>query len=269
VAEASFHVGEARAARGETDAARSLFRNALVAANPRRADVLYRLGFVELQREEYQAAAEALRALVEEHAESELVPEALFLWGEALFRLERPADAAEVLGRARGAAREPELQAKVLFRLGLALGELERWSECEAALTELAQRHGDFPNLAEAELWRGRALLAQEKGRAARGALERTIALDKGALAARARVALGKSLEAEGRSEEALSEYLKVALLYADEEALPEALFRAGGVLEALGDPAKARQQYEELVEKHPRAAQVAEALARIRALGG
>ena len=267
VAEASFHVGEARLARGESDAAIGLYRNALVDSNPRRTDVLYKLGFVELQRGELEPAAEAFRTLVETAPESPLVPEALFLAGEAAYRQERHADALELLGRARSAARDPELGAKILFRLGLANGALERWSECEAALAELAQRHPEFPNLAESELWRGRSLLALGKPRAARAALERTVALDKGSLAAQARVGLGRVCEAENRSDDALSEYLKVALLYADEDAVSEALFRAGAALEALGDPEKALAQYRELAQKHPRSSYASQASARIRAL--
>jgi TolA-binding protein len=160
-----------------------------------------------------------------------------------------------------------ELRTKALFRLGLALGELGRWSECEGRLAELARAAPQFPNLAEAELWRGRALAEQRKTRPARAAFERTLALDQGELAAAARLGLGKLAEAEGQMDAALSEYLKVALLYAHEESVSEALFAAGRVLEAQGQADKAGARYRELVEQHPDSPFAARAQERLRDL--
>src|SRR6185503_11903503 len=124
-----------------------------------------------------------------------------------------------------------------------------------------------FPNLAEAELWRGRALAAQKKGRAARAAFERTLALDQGELAAQARLGVAGLLEGEGRTDDALSEYLKVALLYAHEPSVAEALFRAGRALETLGDPKKAAERYRELVTQHAASPFAREARERLRVL--
>ena len=109
----------------------------------------------------------------------------------------------------------------------------------------------------------GRALAAQRKRRAARQAFERVVADDRGELAAQARLGIGLLLENEGRTDEALSEYLKVAFLYAHDEEVAEALFRAGTCLEALGDADKALEQYEEILSKHPRANYAREAKAR------
>src|SRR5262249_4458851 len=155
-----------------------------------------------------------------------------------------------------------------LFRAGLALGQLERWSECEAALAELARSAPQFPNLAEAELWRGRALVGQQKTRAARAAFEHTVSLDKGELAAQARLALARLLEGENRAEDALAEYLKVAVLYAHEPSVAEALYRAGTVLEAQGDAQKAGERYREVVTDHARSPFAAQARERLEALG-
>ncbi len=265
-AEAAFHLGEARFERGDSQQALLLYEDAIRAENPRAPDALYKLGFLRLQRGELEPAEQALRALLERAPENGLGAEARFLLGEVLYRRELYAEAAAELARARPAAADV-LLARILFRLGLALGRLERWSECEEALSELASRFGDFPNLAEAELWRGRALAAQKKTRGARAAFERTIALDPGELAAAARLALGALLETEGRTEEALSEYLKVALLYAHEESVAEALLRAGQALETLGQGEQARERYRELVSDHPRSAFAASARARLREL--
>ncbi len=126
------------------------------------------------------------------------------------------------------------------------------FAECDAALARLAKDAPDFPNLAEAELWRGRALAALNKARAAGQAFGRVLSLDAqtgaGVLSARARLGLGKLSHSDQRFEEALSDFLKVAVLYSDDEAVAEALYLAGVCLEALGDPANALLRYQEVV---------------------
>ncbi len=267
LAEASYHVGEAVLAAGNAARAVALFQEAAAVAHPRTADALYKLAFVHLGAGELAQAAEALQMLLEHHAESELADEARFLAGECAFRAQRFDEAARFFQSAREHARG-ELLARTLFRAGLALGQLGRWDECEAALSELARSFPQFPNLAEGELWRGRALAAQQKGRAARAAFERTLALDQGELAALARLGLGALLEAEGRLDDALSEYLKVALLYANEDAVAEALFASGRVLEAQQDGPRAAARYGELCDQYPRSRFAAPARERLQALG-
>jgi TolA-binding protein len=268
LAEASYHVGEARLAAGDAPRALELFTRASAnAEHPRAEDALYKLGFVQLERGERAAAAKTLASLIERYPAGAFADEARFLLGECAYRDGNWAEAARLCLAAKAQA-SGELRAKALFRAGLALGQLERWSESEAALAELAQGFPQFPNLAAAELGRGHALAAQKKGRAARAAYERVLALDSGALAAHARLGVGTLAEAEGRLDDALSEYLKVALLYADDAAVGEALFSAGRVLEAQGNGEQARARYAELVGEHADSAFADPARERLRALG-
>ena len=74
-------------------------------------------------------------------------------------------------------------------------------------------------------------------------------------------------LEAEGRTDVALSEYLKVAVLYAHDEEVAEALFRAGSCLEHLGNREQAAAQYQEVVRDHASARFARNAGDRLRAL--
>jgi TolA-binding protein len=204
---------------------------------------------------------------VDEHPEHELVGEALFLLGESHFRQESWREAAQALERLRRDSPEHQVMPKALFRLGIALVELERWAEAADALSELARRHPEFENRVEGELWRGKALAAQGKHTAARQAFERVIADDRGELAAEARLGLGALHEARDQLEEALSEYLKVALLYAHDDKVAEALFRAGSCLERLGDLEKASLQYRELLDEHEDSPFAERARERLRAL--
>jgi TolA-binding protein len=236
--------------------------------HPRAAEALQELGLACLAGGELEEAERAFARLLAEQGASPLASEARFLLGECAFRRGDHGEAARRLAAARDGGAAGDVRARVLFRLGLSLGHLGRWSECEPALAELARAFPAFPNLAEGELWRGRALAALGKARAARAALERALALDSGELAAGARLELGRLAEGEGRLEDALSEYLKVALLYAHEELVGAALFGAGRVLEAQGAPEQAAARYRELVSEHAASADAPRARERLRALG-
>ncbi|MEQ1894692.1 MAG: tetratricopeptide repeat protein, partial [Planctomycetota bacterium] len=265
---AAFHLGDAELAAGDSRAAEAHFQDATRAPHARSDDALYKLAFALLARGEIDGARRALAKFQAECKDSELAPEAGFLAGECDWRAGDVAGAAKKLAAVLPLA-QGELRSRVLFRAGVAAGTLESWSECEAALSELARDFPEFPNLAEGELWRGRALLEQKKPRPARAAFERTLALDQGELAAGARLGLGRLLAGEGKLDDALSEYLKVALLYAHEESVSEALYRAGETLEALEDPAKAAARYREVLAEHARSPFAERARERLRVLEG
>jgi len=269
VAEASFFVGEARFDSGNEERAIELYTASIQQASPMRANALYKLGFAELQRENLRAAEEAFGVLVDEYPASELWGESLFLLGETRFRQERYSEAVLAFQLLRREAPDHDVTPKALFRLGVALGHTESWEACEQTLALLARQHPEFENLAEAELWRGRALAARGNRRPARQAFERVVALDRGELAAQARLGIGRLLEGEDRFDEALSEYLKVAVLYGHEGPVSEALYRAGACLETLGDAEKARRQYTEVIEEHPDSRFAKPARERLSALPG
>ena len=253
LAEASFFVAEARFEAGAKEAALPLYRAAAVPASPVAALALYKLGLAELDRGDARAAETALSTLVAQHQQSEVYGEGLFLLGEARFRLGAFDAAAADLERLRRERPEHEVMPKALFRLGLAYAELGRFEECDAVLSELLKKNPRFENLAEAELTRGRALSALGRGRPARQALGRVLQLDgESVLAARAHLLLGKLARSEGDLEAALSEFLKVAVLYAAEEEVAEALFLAGECLDEEKKPDAARARWREAADQHP-----------------
>lgn len=269
VSEVAFALGEARfEAR---DDARALAAYALVGAkSPFHDRALYKRGFTCLRAGDAASAAREFGRLVDEHAESALFHEALFLRGEALYRSERLEEALACFTRVRQEAPRHEVMPKVLFRAGLVCARLERWREAADTLSLLARTKPDFENLDEAELWRGRALAALGDTRAARSAFDRVIQHDKGALGDRARIEIGRASVAAGDLEGALSSFLKTAVLSGDSDAVAEALWNAGDVLERLGQADRAAQQYREIVEQHAAssfAARAKEKLARARAV--
>ena len=252
VAEAAFFVGEALFDAERTEEASGLYASAAVEGSPVAAQALYKQGFAHLRRDDPAGAAASFARLVAEHPDDELRGEALFLLGEARYRTGDFEAAVAPLEELRKSAPRHEVIPKALFRLGLSLGELGRWRETESVLADLAKRFPRFENLAEAELWRGRALAGLGDRRSARLAFERVVAMDKGVLAARARIGLGELELAAGAHEEALSQFLKVAVLYAHSEEVAEALVLAGDCLVAMGDDDRAREQYREVLSSHP-----------------
>lgn len=268
VAEAAFRLGEARFAAGADARAVEYFDAAAASADEAvAAPALYKAGFTRLRANDAEGAERAFAAFVAKYPKHELATESLFLLGEARYRRDDLAPAIEALERVRQEAPRHAVIPKVLFRLGLCYGRRERWKECTDALTELVKRAPEFANLAEAELWRGRARAATGDARGARAAFDRVLALDKGLLSADAHLEIGRLLFEAQDEEGALSEFLKVAVLYAGDEQVCEALVLAGQVLEAQGKPEDAAKQYREAREKHPKARYAAEAARRLAEL--
>ncbi len=269
LSEALFRLGENCYAKGADAQAIPLYDAAASEASAPIVDrALYKAGFARMRSNDVAGAEKSFQKLVDEHPQSELFHETLFLLGEAQFRQRHFEAAAKNLERVRREAPRHAVLPKALFRLGLTLGELQRWKESAEVLAALVKANPDFPNLAEAELGRGRALAESGDVRAGRAALERVLALDKGLLSAQAHLELGRLSYGANDLDGALSEFLKVAVLYDGDEEVAEALVLAGRVLEEQKQLDKALAQYKEALEKHPKARYAGEAQKRLSELG-
>jgi len=268
LAEAAFFVGEAWFKLG--DAQKAVDAYVVAADNPAcpvAAEAKYKLGFTLLRAENVADAAASFGRVVTDHEGHALHGESTFLYGECLFRLGQYDKAAEQFLALKSKQPLHQIMAKNLFRLGMAQFQLEQFAEADATLTELTTKYPEFGNVTEGELWRGRSLAALGKRRAAQQAFERVLARDKGVLSARAYLGVGKlQLEAE-ETEEALSSFLKVAVLYGTEAEVSEALYYAGLCLEQQGDTTRAAQQYNEILTRYPKGAWAAQAGERLKAI--
>lgn len=265
VAELHFFIGEAYFAAEDDAKAAPCYAVASVNGAPQVAErALYKAGFSLLRSGDNEEATAAFASLVERFPAGALAPESMFLAGEARYRDGDDEKAAEWLRRMLKAAPKHASRPKALFRLGVAEGRLENWRGSADALTELVAKSPDFPSVVEAELWRGRSLSRLDERRAARQSLSRVVEKDKGVLSAQARIELGRLSEKENDDEAAISEYLKVAVLYGHADECSEALVRAGDVLKRTGEPERARAQYEEAVKDYPKTAWAAEARKRL-----
>lgn len=271
--EAAFFLGEARFATGDDERAAQAYD--LAARSPDgevQSRALYKAGFARLRQagllaasEDQKEAAKAaplwtrsatdFERLVKDHPRSELYGESLFLAGECAYRSERLEDCASWMTRLLKERSVHATRHKALFRLGLSQAKLERFKRAASTLATLRKDAPEFESIIEAELWRGESLLQIGDMRAARKALERVVSEDRGVLSAHAYLALGRLAQAQDDLDEALSQYLKVAVLYALDAEVAEALFRAGNVLEAKGDLERAIDQYEDAKKRFPKTA--------------
>jgi len=96
-------------------------------------------------------------------------------------------------------------------------------------------------------------LMALDRKKEARSAFDRVLTKDKGLIAARARLQIGAWHMDRDQAEDALAEYLKVALLYAHADEVAEATYRAGQCLEKTGDTVAEKKQYTDASTKHPK----------------
>jgi TolA-binding protein len=267
--EAFFFVGEALFAEGQDQRAGAAYARAATSPDPEVAGrALYKGGFAHLRRGDLDQAALCFETLVTDYPRSELFGESLFLLGEARYRQGKYAAAIAVLERMRRQAPRHGSLPKALFRLGVAHTRQEHWRQGAEVLGLLAKAAPDFPQLTEAELWRGRALVGLHQPRAARAAFERVIERDRGILAAQAHIELGRQHLAAGERDDALSKFLYVAVLFASPEEVSEALFLAGQVLESQNNIEAARSRYREALADYPDAAFTARCKSRLTELG-
>lgn len=268
--EAAFFVAEARFERGEDPRACDLYERALEAADAAlRPAALYKLGFVRLRGEQFEEAASHFERVANEAPQHELAGESLYLAGEALARAGRWQRAITDLQRLIELHPEHASVNKALFRVGVASGELGQWETCERSLAQLARRAPKFEGAAEADLWRGRAAAARSDARAAKAAFERVCAADRGRFGALARIELGRLSSAAGEHEDALAQFLKVALLYEKSDVVAEASLGAAGELEALDQREKALERYRAVAAEYPDTPFAQRAQQRVRELSG
>ncbi len=268
LSEARLALGEGLAEAGDSSGACTQLAAAAQAGSPVVDRVLVRLAWERLATGATEEALRDLERFEKECAPSRERPRALALRGEALARLDRQPECAQVLMEARALVREPALRELVLERLGTALTKTERWREAADVLAEYLREFPKGAAVATAQLERGRALAQLGDERGARAAFERALA-GGGVVAARARLERAQMARAAGDRETALSEALKAALLTDDPESSPQALWLASELLEEQGEADAARARLREIVERYPRTPLGARAKAALGATPG
>jgi TolA-binding protein len=234
--------------------------------------VLYRLGRTQIELEDWVAAEATLDRLVREYPDSSRIREARFLLAEAALRrdhFEAAEAALAALESGSPGAPDPDaFRRLVRLRHVQSLLGVRRWNDAltraDALLRELPAAD---PAIAELDFARGRALLGLARPNEARAAFKVVIDARKGGdLAAQAQLMRGETYFHESRFREALSEFLKVHVLYDAPRWQAAALLEAGKVYERLAQWRDAAESYERLCSEFPKDPRAAEARDRLEA---
>ncbi len=217
----------------------------------------YRLAVCEFELGRFSQAAELFEEFIALFTDSSLIASASLLCGEALHSLGKYDRAAVHLTRVveeysvgRRVLTPQPAYGPSLLRLGQCLAKLQRWPRSEQVFAEYLSRFGDSDQWFQAQFGLGWARENQNRYEEAIGAYEKVVARHQGPTAARAQFQIGECLFAGKKYDQAVSELLKVDILYAYPEWSAAALYEAGQCFDRLVKPAQARAQFEAVVEK-------------------
>jgi TolA-binding protein len=252
LAEAIFFIAEAHFEAGRDVEAEQLYLLCEPKAGKLAEAAAYKRGFAALRRGAPKEARAAFEQQLRIAPEGQLSGESQYLLGEACWMTgdDRAAIAAleSLLSRQPRHATRP----KALLRLGLAQARLQLDQPALETLDAFVSEVPAAPERAEVELARARCHRRLAASLPAKQALLRVLELDQAGLAAAAQLELAGLARDQGRISEALTEYLKLPVLYEPSEPVAQALFGAAEMLEALKRPERAREQYAEFLRGFP-----------------
>jgi len=223
--DATFNLGLVLQKQGKHREAAALFESLL--ASPIKGKfppaLLEWLSVQHYEQNEFDKAAEAARQLAA-GAEEKLWEQAAWcLLGRALLAQKNTAGAEEAFGKALAVTATTDYRAEAALRLG-----------------EIAATHEDYE--------KAESLLREAARLAPAGS--------DGAIRVRAFFALGSVAEKAGNLEDASRHYMSVAILYDDNELVPQALRMASAIFKRRGMSDESDQALAELKERYPNQAE-------------
>ena len=266
--EANLHLGQAALDAKDTERARGLFAKVAGRYEPQ---ALYRAGFSLLEEGKNTAALPLFeRILGFGPKRSKLYDEAQFLAGECRYREQRYKAAAANYRKLLERSPDHDRAQVARLHLGECAARTKDAAAAIAVLDELLRRgiEGKAEN-ARALLWLGKAHLARHEYGPAEAAFAKVPKLSTGPLAAEAQFRIGESRVARGKPDDAVGAFLKLSLLYADKQWVSRGLLETGRCYAAMGQPAKAKKFFAELLDKHANSSFASEARAELARLKG
>ena len=233
VGDVRYKLGWALLKQGKPDDALPSFTQAAAKASlpAVAADARYQAARLLAGKGDYQQAAGLLEPFKAQYQDSDRAPAALVLLGRADLELKQEAPATEV------------------YNLVLT-------------------RYPDHACACEAQVGLARLYRQQKAYDKALDALAKALKTATGAVGAEAQYELGCTYRDRGETKTAAEEFLKVAILYADDRFGARAQFEAGQCYEKLGDTASALKTYKVVLRDYPKQQQVLDlAQARVKAL--
>jgi len=211
----------------------------------------YRLALCHFDDGQFEKAAELLHEFLQKWAAHPLAASAGYFCGEANFKLGRQQRAAEALTRVVESFKQDEVYGPSLLRLGECLAALQKWERSEQVFSQYLREFPDREQWFQAQFGLGWARENQGRHEEAMAAYRQVTAKHQGPTAARAQFQLGECLFARKQYQEAVSELLKVDILYAYPEWSAAALYEAGRCFEQMGKAVEAREQFKAVKDKY------------------
>ena len=264
VAECWFHVGRHHEQKSESTedenvkstelaAAADAFSKGVPAAKEAdlKEKLQYKLGDMRFRQENFAEASKVLLAQVNEHANGELAGPARYLAAESLLRLEDYQQAKPLFEQVINAKVE-QYMAEALFGAGKCAAATNDWPGSQKHFSALVSNHADFPLIHEARYGHAVALHKQNRLDEALPLYEQVTNETETEVAAKARFMVGEIAFAQKKFEDAIVNYLEVAVGYPYKEWQAMAQYETGRCFIELGDKAKAIAALKIVVDKHP-----------------
>jgi tetratricopeptide (TPR) repeat protein len=217
-------------------------------------EALFGVAKCEIPRENYEAARKTLQDIVSRFPSSALLPAVYLKLGSAYFLDEMYAEARDSYALSARTAVSPGIAADAFFNLSLACERLSDWQCTYDAALKVLETSAPLDLRASAVFKAGYAL--QELGRyeEAIDYYRQALSGAGSELSAEIRYWMGECYAAMGEFSLAVSEFLKVAYLYAGEGMWGvTAELRAASVYEKTGEINEAIKIYNKVIDKHGR----------------
>ena len=232
-----------------------------------REQAIYRLAICEYELGGFERTAELLQQLLGDFPKSSLTASACYFCGDSLAKIGRNKPAVKVLKRLIDEYPSDASCSAAMLRLGECLASLQRWSQSEQTFTTYLERYGDNDSWYQAQFGIGWARENQGRPEEALDAYRRVVDRHQGPTAARAQFQIGECLFARKKYELAVTELLKVDILYSYPEWSAAALYEAGRCFEAMGKLSEAHEQFSQVAERYRQTAWSKQATQRLAAI--
>jgi TolA-binding protein len=287
-AEALFHVGEAAyGAKQYAEAAQAYQGAAKADHSALHEKALYKLGWSQYQLQQYAEALAQFDAMLQTHAEGELVADAWFMKAECLFKMQDYQQALPAYRAALArAASSPQVAVIRLLHAAQAAGQLEQWQDSVTFLNTLIDEHPDSYYLGEAHFERAQAKLKLQQAEEAIADYQVAAEKSRDVVGTRALFMIGEVQFQQKRYEDAIRNFQRAMFRNSGSEELTAPLrpwqaqagYEAGRCCEVqiadapsatLRDKylADAKKFYQYVVESHADHELAAEAQKRLAAL--
>jgi len=213
---------------------------------------LYFRGLCLLKLNKPADAVKELAPFRDLYPSSELIASVALVLGDALLQAGRAKEAGDQLQQVVEGSPSAELQSVALLKLGDARAAAQQWTKCDEAYTLFLDHFAENSLWFQARFGQGWARENQKRYSAAIEAYRDVVSRHQGITAARAQFQIGECLYAMEKREEAVSELLKVDVLYAYPEWSAAALYEAGRCLNELNRASESTRQFDDLVKRFP-----------------